>query len=318
MHPSPILVYSIDDVETFETIEKTLENLSDKIDVFEIPVALVGNKSDLDRATLYDDGQDLCQKHHIKIFLELSAKEIHKGLPPVFERIVDKIFKVYKEKGEDRSFIEKYSTKEWRESNNYTTSGVSNASSDMSTINNGIPVSLPNVNGTNINGTNVNGTTQYGSTGQTQSPLSFQNSTASSQDSNIRNGMNGNLIVNNNMNNNTSSPNNLVQENFNNGITTMDVNGMNDNMSNPALRNFNQNANTNTITSNNMNNQSNNVNNVNNNRQSQLKNNRVGKRGTRQSNNPNPPNQNRRRGMPRDGDYGGNEGYQDKSECVIC
>ena len=72
-----ILVYSIDDRETFDLAANTLGDLADRIDFEDVVIMLVANKSDLDskREVSYDQGLELADEHNIK-FYELSAKEI--------------------------------------------------------------------------------------------------------------------------------------------------------------------------------------------------------------------------------------------------
>lgn len=72
-----MLVYSIDDHDTFELIQNTLDDLASRVDFDEVAITLVGNKKDLGhkRAVSHEDGQELANEYNIN-FYELSAKEI--------------------------------------------------------------------------------------------------------------------------------------------------------------------------------------------------------------------------------------------------
>lgn len=71
-----ILVYSIADRQSFSTIKDIYDKLSDELNRINIPLVVVGNKSDLDyqRVITYSEGKELADSWHAA-FLETSAKK---------------------------------------------------------------------------------------------------------------------------------------------------------------------------------------------------------------------------------------------------
>jgi len=70
-----VLVYSIDSAKSFEVCKILHEKLEDLLGHQNIPIVLVGNKSDLhvDREVSVEDGKKMAEQIHA-VFLETSAK----------------------------------------------------------------------------------------------------------------------------------------------------------------------------------------------------------------------------------------------------
>lgn len=83
-----ILVYSIDDLQSFKIISKIRDKLYSTSAINKIPIVLVANKIDRiqDRIISFDEGQYLADQWNIP-FIEISALDI-KSVEEVFKRTV--------------------------------------------------------------------------------------------------------------------------------------------------------------------------------------------------------------------------------------
>lgn len=88
-----VLVYSIDSSKSFEVCSILHEKLIDLIGNNNVPIVLVGNKSDLqqDRQVSVDEGKKLAQEINA-VFLETSAKN-NQGVSDVFHRVLTEMEK---------------------------------------------------------------------------------------------------------------------------------------------------------------------------------------------------------------------------------
>jgi small GTP-binding protein len=70
-----ILVYSIADKRSFETVQAIYDKLIDEMNGRNVPIILIGNKTDLDgqRSVKHSEGQQLADAWKLN-FLEVSAK----------------------------------------------------------------------------------------------------------------------------------------------------------------------------------------------------------------------------------------------------
>ena len=70
-----ILVYSIDKMETFENVEKWLNEIKAQSNP-DIKIILIGNKADLEdkREVSKEKGENFCSDHNLCYFMETSAK----------------------------------------------------------------------------------------------------------------------------------------------------------------------------------------------------------------------------------------------------
>ena len=70
-----LMVYSVDNIESFKNIEMWLKEVSEKCDQkYKIPLVLIGNKCDLEENVSEIEGRKLAEKYDMKFFL-CSAKE---------------------------------------------------------------------------------------------------------------------------------------------------------------------------------------------------------------------------------------------------
>lgn len=83
-----ILVYSIDSAKSFEVCKIIHEKLLDIVGIRNVPMVLVGNKTDLhmDRRVTQEDGKKLAEEMKAA-FLETSAKE-NRNVSDVFNKLV--------------------------------------------------------------------------------------------------------------------------------------------------------------------------------------------------------------------------------------
>lgn len=86
-----VLVYSIDSPHSFEVCRHIHVKLMDLIGGSNVPIILVGNKSDLqsDRRVSSEEGRKLAEEMKA-VFLETSAKE-NQNVEEIFRKVIDKI-----------------------------------------------------------------------------------------------------------------------------------------------------------------------------------------------------------------------------------
>lgn len=87
-----IIVYDVSDEVSFKNVPSWIETIknSSLIDVNNIKLLLIGNKSDKpNRAISYEDGRSLAEKHQM-MFLETSALKNY-NIESAFNQIIDKI-----------------------------------------------------------------------------------------------------------------------------------------------------------------------------------------------------------------------------------
>lgn len=87
-----ILVYAIDNEQSFQFIEQITDRITDHINyqTHNRPIILVGNKTDLENARKVDQkrAESLKDLHKLTCFKETSAKNIEQGIPDAFEDLV--------------------------------------------------------------------------------------------------------------------------------------------------------------------------------------------------------------------------------------
>ena len=89
-----VLVYSINDFETFKNLEEWITQL--KNNAPDSKIILIGNKIDMEenREVSYEEGKELSEKHHLELFFEISAKEELES-PNFMEEIASVLYKDY-------------------------------------------------------------------------------------------------------------------------------------------------------------------------------------------------------------------------------
>ena len=85
-----VLVYSITDPESFEHIERWIDQIKES-GSFDTEMILVGSKSDLktDRKVSYEAASELAGKYNVKL-IEVSAKE-NRNIDEVFEELTHQV-----------------------------------------------------------------------------------------------------------------------------------------------------------------------------------------------------------------------------------
>lgn len=83
-----ILVYDVTNRESLQKLDSWLQELENYSNNRNIPTMVVGNKIDMERVILRDDGLKFARKHRL-LFLETSAKN-NVSVADVFEEIVRK------------------------------------------------------------------------------------------------------------------------------------------------------------------------------------------------------------------------------------
>jgi len=83
-----VLVYSIDSMHSFEVCKNIHEKLMDLVGIRNVPIILVGNKTDLhvDRRVTQEQGKNLAAEMKAA-FLETSAKE-NQNVEDIFRRVI--------------------------------------------------------------------------------------------------------------------------------------------------------------------------------------------------------------------------------------
>ena len=98
-----ILVYSVCSRESFNNLEKWINQLRIKAPLAKI--ILLGNKIDLQdkREVSYKEGKDFCEKYNLEYFTEVSAKNGFDG-PNFMEIVAISLYKDNEEDGNDKTF----------------------------------------------------------------------------------------------------------------------------------------------------------------------------------------------------------------------
>ena len=88
-----ILVYGIDEVNSFKALDQWLSKLNEATDISKKPIIIVGNKSDLekDRKITYEEGKQYAESKGYK-FYETSAKT-GEGIKEAFADIFEQLYK---------------------------------------------------------------------------------------------------------------------------------------------------------------------------------------------------------------------------------
>ena len=69
-----ILVYSVNDRQTFDNLENWIRNLRN-VSKKRTRIILIGNKNDLKREVSYEEGKKFAEKNDLPLFFELSCKD---------------------------------------------------------------------------------------------------------------------------------------------------------------------------------------------------------------------------------------------------
>ena len=90
-----ILVYAIDDINTFKALDHWLGKLNEATDLSKKPIIIVGNKADLEekRQISYEEGEKYAASKGYRFF-ETSAKT-GKGIKEAFDDIFEQLYKVF-------------------------------------------------------------------------------------------------------------------------------------------------------------------------------------------------------------------------------
>ena len=90
-----ILVYGIDEVNSFKALDQWLSKLNEATDISKKPIIIVGNKSDLekDRKITYEEGKQYAESKGYK-FYETSAKT-GEGIKEAFDDIFEQLYKTF-------------------------------------------------------------------------------------------------------------------------------------------------------------------------------------------------------------------------------
>ena len=91
-----ILVYAIDNKNSFLAIEQWLNKINDLTDLTKKPIIIVGNKSDLDdslREVEYEEGKKYAYDKGYKFFETSSKTGV--GIKESFEEIFNQLYKIY-------------------------------------------------------------------------------------------------------------------------------------------------------------------------------------------------------------------------------
>jgi len=99
------LVYSITDVQSFETIQHIYNMLCDELNGRMAPIILIGNKSDLDsnRQVEFEEGRQLASKWGV-YFMEASAKN-GESVGQIFLKLIESIDRMNETAQEERSHV---------------------------------------------------------------------------------------------------------------------------------------------------------------------------------------------------------------------
>ncbi len=90
-----LMVYSVDNIESFKNIEMWLKEVSDKSPQnTKIPLVLIGNKCDLNEEVSEIDGRKLAEKYDMKFFLCSAKNNIN--VEEAFQCLIDEIVVVRK------------------------------------------------------------------------------------------------------------------------------------------------------------------------------------------------------------------------------
>ena len=87
-----MLVYAIDDINSFKDLDQWLSKLNDTTDLSKKPIIIIGNKADVEnekREVTYDEGKNYAESKGYR-FYETSAKtgqNIHEAFNDIFEQL---------------------------------------------------------------------------------------------------------------------------------------------------------------------------------------------------------------------------------------
>ena len=91
-----ILVYAINDINSFNSLDMWLSKLNDATDLSKKPIIIVGNKSDVnDRKISYEEGKKYAESKGYN-FYETSAKS-GDNIEEVFNDIFEQLYKTFEE-----------------------------------------------------------------------------------------------------------------------------------------------------------------------------------------------------------------------------
>ena len=91
-----ILVYAINDINSFNSLDMWLSKLNDATDLSKKPIIIVGNKSDVnDRKITYEEGKKYAESKGYK-FYETSAKS-GDHIEEAFNDIFEQLYKTFEE-----------------------------------------------------------------------------------------------------------------------------------------------------------------------------------------------------------------------------
>ena len=91
-----ILVYAINDINSFNALDTWLNKLNDTTDISKKPIIIVGNKSDVnDRKVTYEEGKKYAESKGYN-FYETSAKS-GENIEEAFNDIFEQLYKTFEE-----------------------------------------------------------------------------------------------------------------------------------------------------------------------------------------------------------------------------
>ena len=102
-----ILVYAINNKNSFLSLNAWLNKLNNLVDLAKKPIIIVGNKSDVDpslREVEYEEGKNFAESKGYKFF-ETSAKT-GKGINEAFDEIFNQLFSVFESEITGEKFID--------------------------------------------------------------------------------------------------------------------------------------------------------------------------------------------------------------------
>lgn len=103
-----LLVYGINDLESFQNLEQWIDNIKNVININKKPLVLIGNKCDLkeeERKISPEKGQELAEKYGLKFF-ECSAKT-GQNVNEAFDYIAKEMYNLHKQEFSKEGNIKK-------------------------------------------------------------------------------------------------------------------------------------------------------------------------------------------------------------------